>query len=260
MIDQDNIQDELRNLDSGLPAKSELPFSVPEGYFEGLAGRMLAKVKEQNSSVMEELHTLSPLLAGLSRKNPYSLPDGYFDKNLEDLPFLVKDDAVSPVLKSIGTTMPYTTPKGYFENFPRQVMSKLVGSEAKVVPFFSRTWMRAAVAAVVGGIIFLGGYQLLKTTTQEPAVAQTNTKPDTTDRLVAKNENSVVQSIRAASIEELDAFIKAIPLLPAKAQKLRPAGQTSAEVDELLKDISEKEIETFLNQIPTADADLPVID
>ena len=46
MSDRNTIQDELNELNSGLnPASGYNPYSVPEGYFEGLASAVLAKIK-----------------------------------------------------------------------------------------------------------------------------------------------------------------------------------------------------------------------
>ena len=70
MNNQNNIQDELRGLNSNLPAynSQQNPFSVPEGYFDGLAAFVLAKIKGQNTSVADELKDISPFLANLSRE------------------------------------------------------------------------------------------------------------------------------------------------------------------------------------------------
>ena len=65
------IQEELRALNSELPLeKGPEIYSVPEGYFENFAALMLQKIKaEQVESASEEMGALSPLLAGLSKKN-----------------------------------------------------------------------------------------------------------------------------------------------------------------------------------------------
>ena len=75
-----HIQSELEEINSSLPFNVKMPvFNVPEGYFEGLADTILAKVKtEQAISAQEEIAQLSPLLAGISRQLPHFVPDNYF--------------------------------------------------------------------------------------------------------------------------------------------------------------------------------------
>lgn len=257
---QDNIQDELRSLDSSLSVNNRSnPFSVPEGYFDGLAERMLAKVRVQNESAAVELQALSPLLAGLSKKLPYSVPEGYFDENAARLPFLLEDE-VSPALAAVDKTMPYTVPQGYFEGVPEQVLAKLVRPKAKVVPFFSRTWARAVVAAIIGGVVFIGGYRLLNDNprTEPAATAQRPANP--TENPVVTAANGVSQYIQNISTEELDEFMNTVPLNPAKMQSATLAPTEKREMREWLKDVPQEDIEAFLNDLPSADESLMVID
>lgn len=256
MTDQDNIQDELGRLNSDLPVNnSQGPFSVPEGYFDGLAASVLAKLKGQQISAADELRELSPLLASLSREMPYRLPAGYFDENLSVLSF-VDGDKKSAVLDAIGKELPFAVPQGYFDTVPQQVLAKLPRPEAKLVPLFSRNWMRVAIAAVITGIVFLGGYQYFngagdQTASQQPA--------DTSQNWLAKNEPRVVQEIKKASTNELDEFIRTVPVVPDKQQAAAQPTE-KASVKALLNDVSEKEIDAFLEQLPTAEDDLALID
>ncbi|MDQ3277301.1 MAG: hypothetical protein M3Q06_03185 [Bacteroidota bacterium] len=261
MDNQDNIKDELRSLNSGLPSsENPNPFSVPEGYFSGLAASILAKVKGQENSVASELQELSPLLAGLSKEMPYAVPQGYFEQTLSDLPALTSDQR-SAVLDSIGKNLPYAVPEGYFDRLPQQIMANLVRPKAKLVPFFSRTWAKAAAAAAVIGVLIIGGIKLLKPSGNEPSVATTSPIRDTADRLMAQNENAAVtKAIQSASTEEIDAFIRNVPFNPAKLQKDATPSAAQGEVEKLLKDVSASEIDAFLEQLPTADEDLTVID
>lgn len=56
------------------------PFEVPEGYFENLSTSILSKIKSQKEqSVSEELKELSPFLASISKQNVYTVPEGYFE-------------------------------------------------------------------------------------------------------------------------------------------------------------------------------------
>jgi hypothetical protein len=261
MDNRDNIQDELNGLNSNLPAnKTKGPFSVPDGYFEGLAGQILARVKTADLSVTEELQQVSPFLAALPKSTPYQLPDGYFDQTILSLPFLV-NDVSSAVLAAAGKAMPYTVPEGYFEQLPQSVLDKLPRTKAKVVPFFSRTWMKAAVAAMIGGVIFLGGYRLLNNN-EDNATAPIAQQPADTSRrwLAGSKATNLSQEIRTVSTTALDEFISSVAVTPTRAQaRTRPAADSS-EVNDLLKDVSSEDIRAFLDQLPVADDNFLTID
>ncbi|HET7896201.1 MAG TPA: hypothetical protein VFL47_00980, partial [Flavisolibacter sp.] len=210
-------------------------------------------------SAADELRELSPLLAGLPKTLPYSVPEGYFDANLASLPFVYGNEA-SALLGAIGKTMPYAVPQGYFENLPQQVLAHVATPKAKVVPLFARTWMRAAVAAAIGGVMFIGGYRLLNSNENEEARAGLS-RPDTTRNMVAKTSPSVVQEIKTASTAELDAFIKSVPVNTEKTAKndiVSP--KKNGKVSKMLQNVSVKEIDAFLDQLPSGEEDLALID
>ena len=261
MKSQDTIKEELRSLNSSLPADTRLtPFSVPEGYFEGLAEAVLAKIKQPVESAASELEALSPLLAGLPKKTPYAVPDGYFNENAAGFPFL-REENVSPVLATVGKTMPYTVPEGYFETLPEQVTAKLFQPKAKVVPFFSRTWARAAVAAFIGGVVMVGGYRLLNDRPDAVPAATAQRSADTSGNLVAGTiVGGVTQYIQNISTEELDAFMNTVPAYRPTPQSAALVPAEKTEMKEWLKDVPEKDIDAFLAELPSADEQLMVID
>ncbi len=58
--------------------------SVPSGYFDTLADKILQKIKSRESThqteIEKELAEISPLLSTISKANVYSVPDNYFEK------------------------------------------------------------------------------------------------------------------------------------------------------------------------------------
>jgi hypothetical protein len=233
MSSNNYIQDELNELNSGLPGNQQgLPYGVPEGYFEGLAASVMARIRESESapSAAEEIAQLSPLLAGLSRTVPYSVPAGYFSENIDLLPAFTSDTEESLVLSFIEKEMPYEVPRGYFASFPETVLEKLNRS-AKVVPMKRRRWMHVAAAAVVAGIIGLSGLAYFKSGTTTP-------------------DAPVAIEIKKASTEELNAFVKTTDI--SLTDESTTAHNTT-DVKQLLKDVSDKELEAFLDQVPTDD-------
>jgi len=103
------------------------PYQVPAGYFAGLEERLMQGVLQSESSLepAEELRSLSPLLSGLKKQVPYSVPDNYF------------------------------------ETLNGAAMEKSPPSQTRVVSFSTRKWFRYAAAAVVTGFVALGGFLYL---------------------------------------------------------------------------------------------------
>jgi hypothetical protein len=54
---------------------------VPNGYFDQFAFQMLQKIRSNEAK--EELDAISPFLNTLSKKMPFSLPEGYFEQSLQ---------------------------------------------------------------------------------------------------------------------------------------------------------------------------------
>lgn len=84
MAHKDNILQELRELGSPLAGleKGDSFFEVPAGYFDQLPGIMLERVRTRvGETVREELNALSPLLAGMEKRMPYEIPQGYFEEH-----------------------------------------------------------------------------------------------------------------------------------------------------------------------------------
>ena len=87
MGQKDNILQELNELKSNLGAiDSKNLYTVPVGYFDGLASQVLNRIKAiEATTSKEELNYLSPTLNSISRQMPFSFPQGYFDALDENL-------------------------------------------------------------------------------------------------------------------------------------------------------------------------------
>lgn len=240
MNNRNIIQNELNELNSGLnPNSNNNPYSVPEGYFEGLAASVLAKIKtEMPVSASEEIAQLSPLLAAISRRVPYSVPEDYFQSNIESLEVFTSENEESLTLSFIDKEMPYEVPVGYFANVPEQVLEKVADRSAKLVPLMKRKWMRLAVAAAIAGIITISG------------IAYFNNRGSH-----SITGDPVAVELKKASTEELNAFIKTT-VVDVTDNKIQTTAKNSPSKTEkkFFDDVSDKELDAFLNQVPT-DAD-----
>lgn len=240
---RNTIKDELNELNSGLKANANgTPYSVPDGYFEGFAASVLAKIKgEQAVSASEEIAQLSPLLTGISKKLPYSVPKDYFDSNIEGLKAFTSENEESLVLSFVDKQMPYEVPVGYFANVPEQVLQK-ISDRTRVVPLMKRKWMRLAVAAMITGIIAISGI----------AYFNGRNGSATTDPVTA---------VKKASTEELNDFINSTSVNVADENNVQLTANNTPqkkEVKQLFDDVSDKELEAFLNQVPADDEEFEI--
>jgi hypothetical protein len=157
MPNKDIIQ-ELSDLGSNLQGNiSENIYSVPLGYFEGFSGQMLGLIKANESltwlsSLPKEMpfnvpdgyfNELDEKILEIIRSHPD------YQTSREEL------ESVSPLLSSISKRPVYSVPKGYFENFKPGVEEK---KDTKVVSITSRKWPRYAAAAIIVGVILMAGF------------------------------------------------------------------------------------------------------
>ena len=79
MSDRRTIETELNELNSSLTQHAaQVPYAVPQGYFEGLAEQALMRIRRDE--VVQELAAAAPTLVDQPRKMPYALPTGYFKR------------------------------------------------------------------------------------------------------------------------------------------------------------------------------------
>lgn len=247
MTPKNNIAQELKELESTLADLSvQNTYSVPEGYFEGLAERVLNRIRAMESATAaEELGHLSPLLSQLPKTMPYTVPAGYFEEmesTLVSVAMYGEQDAseelgnISPLLSGLKKEMPYNVPAGYFDTIGAPVAQTT--QPAKVVSMGgSRKWFRYAAAAVVTGVIAILGFLYA---TRDSIGSSEGTS-------VARIEKSVMKEIKKTSDTELTEFVKQFDEAGLRTDETASI-DPNKEVKELLKDIPENELKQFLNE------------
>jgi len=216
---------------------------VPEGYFENFAVSVLMRIKKEEAvdSAAEELASLSPLLAGLPKKMPYDLPQNYFTTLSNDVPALIQEDELPAILAEHTRSNPYEVPMGYFDTLPTQVIAKIAPKQAKIVSFNRTRWMRVAAAALVTGAIAIS------------SLVYYNNRSST--NLYSSSEAWIANQLKNISNQDLDSFIESADATSTEQM----ATANVADVGQLLNDVSVKEIDAFLAQIPTDDEELSII-
>jgi hypothetical protein len=224
-----------------------LPYQVPQGYFEGLAEAILKKIKAESVSAGEELQTLSPLLAGLNKKSPYHVPDGYFSELIENVVGGMKAvDFVNNELQEISTVLDelkdknvYQVPQGYFENLAGNILNRVKEAEpAKVVSMNpARRLMRYAAAAVITGAMAIGGWlyfnndkTVIDSDLQLAAVDQISDDGKVSDEEMASYLENETFATNTASVENT-----------GNDDELN-----ASDVKEMLSDVSEDELKDYL--------------
>jgi len=244
MTNRNTILNELHGLGSTLGNISlQNIYQIPDGYFEGLANQILNRIKAlEASNAKEELEILSPMLSDISKEMSLAVPAGYFESLSDKMMQAIREHAdyqtsdeeiasLSPLLSKVSKKSPYSVPAGYFESLNTSIGKK---EETKVISITSRKWYRFAVAAAVIGIIAIGGLLFINQKPIDP-----NKNPQA---WVEKNIEKKV------SQRQLDDFVT----LAKGDENLKDLNDNDAvkseDIKELMKDVSEKEIQEFLNE------------
>ncbi len=221
------------------------PYSVPEGYFDAFATKLLAQISTMDASAEAELKALSPLLSSIDKKNPFTAPEGYFSELADNLVSgvkaidFVKEELEAPILSDLKNRQVYTVPSGYFESFPSLLMQKIqsgkTGQVVKMRPV-RRVLQYAAAAAIVAmvvlGVVFFSGKQ-------QPAPALSASLPA---------DSIATQNISKLSDEAILDYVENEGMLMAD-NNIMITG--AAEIDgedmrEMLSDISYEELNRYV--------------
>lgn len=247
MTQNGNILQELVELKSSLAnVAPQNTYSVPAGYFDGLAAQVLNRIKAMEAlTAVEELDYLSPLLNTISRQMPYAVPEGYFENFSDQAMQLIPEDkallttkeeleSLSPLLSGLKKEMPYTVPAGYFENLAERTTTHENKPETKIISLISRKWFRYAAAAVFVGIIALAGFVYFSNKSAK-------------DQPFAKFEKKLNKEIKKTSDQDLNEFIQQFSDAGLNGEE-KVYNNPDTEVKELLKDVPETALKEFLEE------------
>jgi len=201
---------------------------------------------EYSKEIFEELNQISALLAGMEKKNVFSVPSGYFDtlyidvlkkigkgsdsshtlsvpagyfEGLADSVLskirALRDEpsqelrTLSPMLYSIQNENVFTVPDGYFNGLEAEILSK-VKPQARVIEFKKRdsVWKYAA-AAVVTGMIGLSSLMMFNA---QPGSGKISDDQIITtaikDAKTITNEKQLNEGIASLSDEEIIKYLE----------------------------------------------------
>lgn len=79
---------------------------------------------DNRNEILSELEGLSPMLAGIEKRNVFSVPEGYFDSISERILALV-NEPVATVISGISTQPVLEVPDGYFDGLATDILAKI---------------------------------------------------------------------------------------------------------------------------------------
>jgi hypothetical protein len=201
---------------------------------------------EYSKEIFEELNQISTLLAGMEKKNVFSVPFGYFDtlyidvlkkiekgsdrSNTLTVPAgyfegladsvlnkirAMRDEPsqelreLSPMLYSIQNENVFTVPNGYFNGLESEILSK-VKPQAKVIELKKRdsVWKYAA-AAVVTGMIGLSSLMMFNSQPGSGKISEDQTVTTAIkDAKTFTNEKQLNEGIASLSDEEIIKYLE----------------------------------------------------
>lgn len=248
MSTKDNIVQELQELESSLAnIPPAITYTVPAAYFDTLTETILLRIKAMNAgSSREEAELLAPVFKHVPQKTPYTVNADYFANNEQSLLQAVKGlsqtpaeelASLSPLLSNLKKENPYSVPENFFEEIAIPA-SKQTVIETKVIAISSRKWYRYTAAAVVTSLIAVSAFLFFgKKQTIDPS--------EKSFAWVKKNMNKV-------STDEINNFIT---LTDETTAVVAVNTENTAEIQELMKNVSDKEIQDFLNYTKALESD-----
>lgn len=223
---------------------SQNPYYLPSGYFENFPEILFEKLNIQKN-------------IGALQKKVYAVPEGYFDnladnilkkiKSLSVNPVQQELEELSPLLGKIAKTNVYSVPENYFNKL--EPINKMQGDSlpaAKVISIGNRArkWVNYAAAACIATVLFGGGY-LYFSGNKPPATQGSSSIPP-----IAKMD--VQKEISSLSDDDINNYLKDNNNT-AVYTNTNDADPQNLDVETLLQNVSDEEIQQYLNQHPEPD-------
>ena len=205
------------------------PFSIPGNYFESFAEKLMGRIRaEQADSAAKELEILSPILAGMEKKNPYHVPPYYFAEFSSNIM-----ERVAPLAISLKDKRLYEVPDGYFDELPGKIMQRIKGQEqpATIISFGKkRVWLKYAVAAAVAGAVVTTGVLVFNPYGSKPSTETVNSA------LAKVSDDEIVNYLDAHNVPFSDSLNITAYLDPSEN-----------EAKDLLGNVSDEELQQYID-------------
>jgi len=250
--------------------KMERLYQVPQSYFEGLSGEIMARIR----------------LESFSGKINYQVPEGYFEGLADQIigrihaaestaatpqdqqgfqQESVQEElaSVAPFLLSIGNRNVYSVPAGYFQNLqawplantaatgdtkadstnPNQINHHNKGG--KVIPLtpVKRIW-RTAIAAAAIVVVLFSGERYFSNQHQHQATPVSNNQ--FASKINAADNDSFNADVSGLSDEEIMGYLST----PDPSLKDSMSEQAAKETQKAISSMTNEELENYLERTP----------
>lgn len=117
---------------TSLSSKKQMPFSMPDGYFEGLSAKIMGRIEQIEKENID--------LESLERVNIFKVPNNYFQE-LE----------VNTNIERFSKTNIFKVSEGYFEGLSEKILSNIEPKQAKTIKvnWWKTPQIRWSVAASI---------------------------------------------------------------------------------------------------------------
>ena len=163
---------------------------IPAGYFEGLTTNVLQRIKaeEQELTSLEEMGLLSPTIAQIGNQHPFTVPVGYFEKNIKTVQDQLAPKTLAPIVQ-MGAT------RKILKYAVAAVVTGLLGFGLYTFNFDSDT-------AEVNPVVMAQADKIIETNNID-AVFNSLTEEDITDYMTSKGSN-IDAALVASTMNDTD--------------------------------------------------------
>src|ERR1700759_2556407 len=85
---------------------------------------------ELGKDILDELKELSPVVAGIEKRNVFSVPDGYFNSLNETILACISEEGNS-IINNFSKDSFLEVPQGYFENLSTSILDKIKAQQTE---------------------------------------------------------------------------------------------------------------------------------
>jgi len=220
MNEESNIFTQLKSL-SGQQNQQGWPYSIPANYFASFTEKLLSRVADDNN--------LPSVLSNISKSMPYAVPEGYFSDERE----------AGEIISNLSKDPVYQVDSGYFEGFYGRLSERLA-KRPVLVRITQHFGGRVAAAIVIGMVALASLFYFLQ---------------EKSDKQNSSATNFAQQKIVVMPTEQLAGFLNLTDSTFAvnkTASAISPAG-SSIDLNQVLKNFSEKDLKKFLEETYTED-------
>lgn len=165
-------------------------------------------------------------------------------KKMENKEIIQELEQVAPLLNTIAKTPVQSVPAGYFDHFQVQIAPDHSSRQIEETPVVqmkqSRKWFTLAAAAVVIGVLVIGGFNLVN----QPTISS---NPEIVINMEQIAKIDINESVQALSNDAIDEYLKTANALAGPENSLHQY-TVDAISETTVAEISDEELQLYLSE------------